>query len=1134
MKIQVLMKLGNTFTSAFLLFFQMDFTASVALNSTDFESSKNLIFIDSNVSDYNSLTNIVSPQAKLFMLNSEEDGIEQISQILAQFKNEIASLHIISHGEIGNLTLGNSQLNADSLANYKDNLTGWDSALTNTADILLYGCNVAKNCDGENFVKHLSDLTGADIAASSDLTGNSALGGNWALEFQTGTIETNLPLQDTYSGVLHNNQLLDLAPTSKATHIAIKSGSWFDSTTWANGQVPGNGANVVISQGFQVIYDAQSDARLNTLRIDGTIQFAYDQNTKILVDTFVVLSTGKLLIGTQDHPIQADKTAQIVFTSNTPINKILDPKQLGRGLVSHGQTRIYGADKLDHVTLQGDALAGSNELVLGLPTGITSPQGWRVGDRIVLTGTDTNYGGTNANNSRYQDEVLTITQINGNRIRFTNNDITSGNNTVLRYNHQRPTGFENKELKIHVANLSRNIIFETENGLTVPINQRGHVMFMHNPDAQVHNASFYNLGRTDKSKIVDDPVENVDGSVGYGTNPRGRYALHLHHMGAENPNSTPSILEGNVVIGSPGWGIVHHASHANLEDNVVFDVAGAAIAAEAGNEIGVWRNNITIKTTGTADRDGLGQGSPRVKKFDFGFYGDGYWVQGAAQVAMENNIATSAANHGILIFGGGDGGPDGNATREVQTFAVANLLPEYQSIAKGTPDESLIDVSAVPLRKLTNFESYNSYGGISFWTTMQNEDGQLGFQIDGLDLNNQPAHRFFHVVKNVTLWGIQNRGLHFQYAGQVEVDGGLVLGDAKGTGILSNSNATHLRFKNLHVENFDLGMTVPSDYKDIVASRVENSRFAKIDQIFNTALIGDKKDKKEDFSDYFKIVNTTFDSNFPTNVKPVANFSLATAGGLAVNFDGSSSYDKDSSHPGSNKIVSYGWDFNNDGKIDKFGRKVSHLFSQAGSYQVNLTVWDEQGATNTLTRTVTVKSSPYPNLFLDGSFIQDSQFFTRPSVREQYSTLMADKGWVAGGWSVNNGVAVLSSVNQGIAQIIQDNNIRRGKQTLSLDLKNTEVDIKPNEIVVCVWGVNGEFMNLNWDSNGPQSVKELPMSRTKLLEQTVESSTFNWKNFKWNLDFNNGYQFVMLQVYTKGANPTKGDYVALDNVKLSF
>jgi hypothetical protein len=39
---------------------------------------------------------------------------------------------------------------------------------------------------GENFVNKIGYLTGADIAASTDLTGSALLGGNWNLEKLTG------------------------------------------------------------------------------------------------------------------------------------------------------------------------------------------------------------------------------------------------------------------------------------------------------------------------------------------------------------------------------------------------------------------------------------------------------------------------------------------------------------------------------------------------------------------------------------------------------------------------------------------------------------------------------------------------------------------------------------------------------------------------------------------------------------------------------------------------------------------------------------------------------------------------------------------------------------------------------------
>ncbi|MBQ4783340.1 DUF4347 domain-containing protein, partial [Pectobacterium versatile] len=55
------------------------------------------------------------------------------------------------------------------------------AALTESGDLLLYGCEVAQS-SGQSFVSLLAQITGADIAASNDTTG---LGGDWDLEIQT-------------------------------------------------------------------------------------------------------------------------------------------------------------------------------------------------------------------------------------------------------------------------------------------------------------------------------------------------------------------------------------------------------------------------------------------------------------------------------------------------------------------------------------------------------------------------------------------------------------------------------------------------------------------------------------------------------------------------------------------------------------------------------------------------------------------------------------------------------------------------------------------------------------------------------------------------------------------------------------
>ncbi|MBD2075896.1 DUF4347 domain-containing protein [Phormidium sp. FACHB-592] len=165
----------------------------------------NLVFIDSGISEYQSLLAGVQPGVEVYLLNSAQDAIDQITQILLG-RTGLSSLHIVSHGQAGGLALGTDWLNLDNLRSYSGELQSWGNALTADADILLYGCEVGQGVIGQSFVQQLAQLTGADIAASNDLTGNVALGGDWILEVNTGSIEASQAFLATtmqgYSSVL--------------------------------------------------------------------------------------------------------------------------------------------------------------------------------------------------------------------------------------------------------------------------------------------------------------------------------------------------------------------------------------------------------------------------------------------------------------------------------------------------------------------------------------------------------------------------------------------------------------------------------------------------------------------------------------------------------------------------------------------------------------------------------------------------------------------------------------------------------------------------------------------------------------------------------------------------------------------
>ncbi|MEO5378629.1 MAG: DUF4347 domain-containing protein, partial [Magnetococcus sp. DMHC-6] len=164
-----------------------------------------MIFIDPTVDNYQTLLTGLPQEAQVVILDPNRDGIEQIREALAG-QSGVTALHIVSHGDSGSLSLAGSELDRTHLESYSEALQDWGSALTENADILIYGCDVGAGMNGELFLARLAELTGADVAASNDLTGAPEMGGDWNLEVQHGSVETNIFLskqaQFEFSGVL--------------------------------------------------------------------------------------------------------------------------------------------------------------------------------------------------------------------------------------------------------------------------------------------------------------------------------------------------------------------------------------------------------------------------------------------------------------------------------------------------------------------------------------------------------------------------------------------------------------------------------------------------------------------------------------------------------------------------------------------------------------------------------------------------------------------------------------------------------------------------------------------------------------------------------------------------------------------
>lgn len=102
-----------------------------------------------------------------------------------------------------------------------------------------------------------------------------------------------------------------------------------------------------------------------------------------------------------------------------------------------------------------------------------------------------------------------------------------------------------------------------------------------------------------------------------------------------------------------------------------------------------------------------------------------------------------------------------------------------------------------------------------------------------------------------------------------------------------------------------------------------------------------------------KVNVSVSDESSVVNDPPTAEYSISPTDptpGESISFDGSLSSDADGS------IVSYEWDWTNDGAIDDTGVNPSHSYGSEGDYTVRLVVTDDEGATSTYTNTVPVQS----------------------------------------------------------------------------------------------------------------------------------------------------------------------------------
>ncbi len=176
----------------------------IADSAVEVQGDKVLVVINSSVADAGGIVNDLGENYEILYLQQGTDAMDAINDYLdAHADTEYSALHIVSHGKDGSFILNGETVDNDSL-----NPADWKAIgehLSDDAEIMIYGCDTAKSDEGKALIQQIANLTGAEVAASTDATGVT---GDWDLEYQTGLIDSALLAPEQYSHTLATEQTI--------------------------------------------------------------------------------------------------------------------------------------------------------------------------------------------------------------------------------------------------------------------------------------------------------------------------------------------------------------------------------------------------------------------------------------------------------------------------------------------------------------------------------------------------------------------------------------------------------------------------------------------------------------------------------------------------------------------------------------------------------------------------------------------------------------------------------------------------------------------------------------------------------------------------------------------------------------
>ena len=268
-----------------------------------------VLFVDPRVANWQTLAASVDKSVQVILIDPNRDGISQVTQAL-QGRSDLKSIQFLTYGSAGQIELGNAPITADALAAAKQQVASWSDHLASNADIEFWGCDVGQGASGQQFVDTVHALTGAQVGASTDATGDASLGGNWTLERTTGALAIGSPFSESavaaYHGILDTPVPSVTFVSGTVPHDVLLGGTFTETVQFQN-----TASNAAGYGPFIDLY-VPSDSAENV-----TLTGATYLGTSVTVDKVTLSTSVAGHVGTLGalHPLALDSSGNALFVA---------------------------------------------------------------------------------------------------------------------------------------------------------------------------------------------------------------------------------------------------------------------------------------------------------------------------------------------------------------------------------------------------------------------------------------------------------------------------------------------------------------------------------------------------------------------------------------------------------------------------------------------------------------------------------------------------------------------------------------------------------------------------------------------------------------------------------------------------